>query len=125
MAYFWNIGIIFVSDILSNGLGHLKIALQSPNDSSICPIYEPKVPQTYLNDKSKVHNIVHDEKFRLQSVKKLSGAVQVDTQIGDNQPDVPDAPEHGCNFKHSTIIWRRRSLRCISIFKLIRLTLMG
>lgn len=35
------LSVIFVS---SNGLGHLKIALQSPNDSSICPIYEPKVP---------------------------------------------------------------------------------
>ena len=90
------LSVIFVS---SNGLGHLKIALQSPNDSSICPIYEPKVPQTYLNDKSKVHNIVHDEKFRLQSVKKLSGAVQVDTQIGDNQPDVPDAPEQWVQFQ--------------------------
>lgn len=90
------LSVIFVS---SKGLETVKIALQPMGDNTVCPIHEPIVPQTYLNDKSKLYNIVHDEKFRLQSVRKLSGAVQVDTQIGDNQPDVPDAPEQWVQFR--------------------------
>lgn len=90
------LSVIFVS---SKGLETVRIALQPTGDNTVCPIHEPIVPQTYLNDKSKLYNIVHDEKFRLQSVQKLSGAVQVDTQIGDNQPDVPDAPEQWVQFQ--------------------------
>ena len=83
----------------TNIVGYLKILFQSTGDKSICPVFEVKRPSTFVNDNSTVNLIIQDEKFRLLSVQKLAGAVQVDTQIGDNQPDVPDAPEKWTQFK--------------------------
>ena len=83
----------------TNIVGYLKILFQSTGDKSICPVFEVKRPNTFVNDNSTVNLIIQDEKFRLLSVQKLAGAVQVDTQIGDNQPDVPDAPEKWTQFK--------------------------
>ncbi|CUM55506.1 unnamed protein product [Debaryomyces tyrocola] len=91
--------VLLIVLLSTNIVGYLKILFQSTGDKSICPVFEIKRPSTFVNDNSTVNLIIQDEKFRLQSVQKLAGAVQVDTQIGDNQPDVPDAPEKWTQFK--------------------------
>ncbi|CAK7891764.1 carboxypeptidase S [[Candida] anglica] len=77
----------------SNAVGYLKIALQPVDDASICPMHEPLAPESFYQDNSTVLAILRDEEFRLKSVKKLAGAVQINTTVTDNQPDVPDAPQ--------------------------------
>lgn len=83
----------------TNVVGYLKILFQPTGDKSICPLYEIKRPDNFVDDNSTVSQIIEDERFRLLSIEKLAGAIQVDTQIGDNQPDVPDAPEKWAQFK--------------------------
>mmetsp|Transcript_4498 Transcript_4498/g.5317 ORF Transcript_4498/g.5317 Transcript_4498/m.5317 type:complete len:578 (+) Transcript_4498:229-1962(+) len=83
----------------TNIIGYLKILFQSTGDKSICPAFDIKRPESFTNDNATVNQIIQDEKFRLQSVQKLAGAIKVDTQIGDKQPDVPDAPEKWTQFK--------------------------
>ncbi|CAK7893929.1 carboxypeptidase S [[Candida] anglica] len=77
----------------TGAIGYLKIALQSIEDVSVCPLSEPLAPASFYKDNTTVLRILNDEKFRLKSVQKLSGAVQIDTTIFDNQPDVSEDPK--------------------------------
>jgi Gly-Xaa carboxypeptidase len=83
----------------TSGFSIVKLLLTSPNKPELCTIHDKIVPPAFVHDNSTVLKILHDKNFRLKSVEKLAGAVQVDTQIGDNQPDVDDAPELWSQFK--------------------------
>ncbi|RCK62415.1 Carboxypeptidase S [Candida viswanathii] len=69
-----------------------------PKESSLCPLYDPIAPKSFYKDNSTVLNILHDKKYRKESIKRLSGAVQVDTLIFDNPPNVPDDPKYWKKF---------------------------
>lgn len=65
----------------------------------ICPIYGIERPKSYLaNNGSTVRHIVFDKKFRDESAAKLSGMIQIDTQMRDNPPDVEEDPEYWSRF---------------------------
>lgn len=93
------IALITLLCFLTDFVGYVKIIFQSTNKSSICPLIETITPSSYTNDNNTVLEILYGEKFRLNSVSKLSKAVQVDTQVYDDWPDVPDAPEKWAKFK--------------------------
>lgn len=80
----------------SNAFGYLRIAVLLI-DPSLCPVAEVRAPRSFGPD-SVVFGILNDPNYRKWSVRKLSNAVKVDTQIFDNQPDVPDAPEVWAKF---------------------------
>ncbi|KAK6454907.1 Gly-X carboxypeptidase [Scheffersomyces xylosifermentans] len=83
----------------TNLFNYLRIEIAPiGNTESLCPLNEPIVPKSFLKDNSSVLTILHDKRYRKESIAKLSGAIQVDTQIFDNQPDVPDAPEVWAKF---------------------------
>lgn len=84
--------LILVSPYLLTGFYYLRIATSSI-DTSVCPVFEIKRPESFYLDNSTVLDIVNDKKFKLQSVQKLAGAIQVDTTVFDNQPDVSKNPE--------------------------------
>lgn len=88
--------VLLTTDLYS----HLKVALLPLDTSdSLCPLYEPIFPKSFSVDNSTVLDILYGEDFRNASIAKLAGAIQVDTQIFDNQPDVPDSPETWAKFK--------------------------
>lgn len=89
--------LIIAAPFLSSTYSYLKIATSSI-DESICPVYDFKRPASFLIDNSTAIEIINDEKFRLKSVQKVSGAVQIDTTVFDNQPDVDDDPKLWANF---------------------------
>lgn len=78
-------------------ISYVRIAF-TPIDQSVCPVLDRVAPLSFYKDNSTVLTILHDEKYKLASVKRLSGAVQVDTQVQDAQPDVDDAPEVWARF---------------------------
>ena len=90
--------VVFFSTNLFN---YFKIAITPIPDgnSNICPLQDLIAPPSFHKDNSSVLNILHDSKYRKQSIERLSGAIQIDTQIFDNQPDVDDAPEVWSKFK--------------------------
>lgn len=63
------------------------------SDKGVCPLESVLAPTSFSEDNSTVLAILNDALYRKASAKKLSAAVQVDTQIGDNQPGVDEAPE--------------------------------
>lgn len=69
------------------------LLVQPTSHAKLCQIYDALAPHSFYADNSTVLTILEDETFRLESVRKLAAAVQVDTQVGDNQPPVDDAPE--------------------------------
>lgn len=60
----------------------------------ICRQYDYKYPQSYLKDNSTVLNILFNENFRNQSAKKLSQAVQIPTDVYDDDPLVEKDPQY-------------------------------
>ena len=90
--------VVFFSTNLFN---YFKIAITPIPDgnSNTCPLQDLIAPPSFHKDNSSVLNILHDSKYRKQSIERLSGAIQIDTQIFDNQPDVDDAPEVWSKFK--------------------------
>ncbi|CDK26370.1 unnamed protein product [Kuraishia capsulata CBS 1993] len=64
-----------------------------------CPVSVKIAPSSFSKDNSTVFKIINSPEFRNESAGKLSKAVQVDTQIGDVWPDVPEAPEQWAIFK--------------------------
>ncbi|EMG45935.1 CPS1 Carboxypeptidase S [Candida maltosa Xu316] len=86
--------VVIITLFSTNLINYLKIALTPiPKESSLCPLQEPIAPASFYKDNSTVLEILHDKQYKKESIKKLSGAIQIDTQIFDKQPDVPDAPE--------------------------------
>ncbi|KAI5955184.1 CPS1 [Candida jiufengensis] len=84
--------IIFFSTNLFN---YFKIAITSiPDQSKICPLQPKIAPKSFYKDNSTVLMILNDEKYKKESVERLSGAIQVDTQIFDHPPDVGKDPKY-------------------------------
>ncbi|RLV89769.1 Carboxypeptidase S [Spathaspora sp. JA1] len=70
----------------------------------LCPLYEPIAPKSFSrksfkNNNTVAHSILFDEKYRNKSIENLSGAIQIDTQIADNLPEVSEAPEFWAKFE--------------------------
>lgn len=88
-------GLVFLSLIVAffstNGYNYYRILTTSLDQPSKCPLYEKLVPSTFGDQIA--YQIINDASFREASIEKLSGAVQVDTQIFDNPPDVDEHPE--------------------------------
>lgn len=82
----------------SNVPGYVKILLLPSSDPTKCPIYEPRAPPGFYKDNSTVFKILTDPEYRLQSASRLLGAVQIDTSVTDDLPDVPLAPERWAHF---------------------------
>ncbi|CAN3375152.1 hypothetical protein DIURU_005410 [Diutina rugosa] len=68
----------------------IKIAATPLDQPDRCVIYPKIAPKHSAKDNATVEGILHDASFRKHAVRKLSGAVQVDTQIGDQLPPVDD-----------------------------------
>lgn len=96
---FGGIAIIIILLATTNILSFIKLLAQSTDAQEICPLQDKILPLSYIKDNSTVLSVLHDAKFKAASIKKLSGAVQVDTQVGDAQPDVDEAPELWIKFK--------------------------
>lgn len=85
---------VLVTLFSTNLFNYLKIALTPiPTESTLCPLQKPIAPESFYKDNSTVLEILHDKKYKKDSIKRLSGAIQIDTQIFDKQPEVDDAPE--------------------------------
>ena len=93
--------ILLVVFFSTNLFSYLKIALTPiPGpDSNICPLQDSIAPPSFYKDNSTVLDILYGSKYRKESIQRLAGAVQVDTQVFDNQPDVDEAPEVWAKFK--------------------------
>lgn len=89
--------LVVIAPFVHTAYAYLRIAATSTK-SSLCPLYEVKRPDSFVRDNSSVLEIVGDKRFRLQSVQKLSGAIQVDTVVFDNQPDVAKNPKVWAKF---------------------------
>lgn len=73
--------------------------LSQPLQAPTCPVFDPLAPPSFHADNSTVLKILSDDKYRSWSVSNLAGAVQIDTQITDNQPEVDDSPETWVQFQ--------------------------
>lgn len=60
---------------------------------SQCKVPDYVKLDSYNRDNSTLHKILFDEGFRNASAAKLSGAVQVKTDVGDDAPTVDENPE--------------------------------
>ena len=101
---FFLFGVIAIVAILitlfsTNLFSYLRIYLTSiSNESSLCPLHDPIAPESFYKDNSTVLQILNDKKYKKDSIKRLAGAIQIDTQIFDNPPNVPDSPEYWKKF---------------------------
>ncbi|KAK6454938.1 uncharacterized protein RJT20DRAFT_129593 [Scheffersomyces xylosifermentans] len=58
---------------------------EGPKDpDSLCPLVEKLDPSKYSYNKHTLHKILHDNKFKKESRKKLLGAVRVPTEVYDD-----------------------------------------
>lgn len=100
---YWKWGLLAVLILLvllfTNIVSIVELVFQPLDDDSICPVYDPIAPQLFYRDNTTVLEILHSELFRLQSAQRLSAAVQIDTTVFDNQPNVPDDPELWSSFE--------------------------
>lgn len=85
-----------LSVIFTNAVPYTLLLLQ-PTDTT-CEQYPRRAPPGFYQDNSTVLRILNDPLYRKESVARHSAAVQVDTQVFDNQPDVADAPEMWTQF---------------------------
>ncbi|KAI3403179.2 CPS1 [Candida oxycetoniae] len=89
--------IVFLFIILfsTNLFEYFKIAITAipKNDSKVCPVSEIIAPKSFYKDNSTVVSILNDANYKEKSIKRVSGAIQIDTQIFDNQPSVDKSPE--------------------------------
>lgn len=88
------------STLLSIG----KYSLFTKSDFSVvtdntCPILPIKVPESFKSDNSTALSIIQDENFRNNSIKKLAGAIQIDTVMFDHPPEVDEDPTYFEKFK--------------------------
>ncbi|ODV93892.1 hypothetical protein PACTADRAFT_45790 [Pachysolen tannophilus NRRL Y-2460] len=67
---------------------------------SVCPSFDYYRPSTYeVHKDTVIAKIIKDESFRKQSAAKLSGAVQVQTEVYDDAPQVDEDPEYWAKFE--------------------------
>lgn len=80
-------------------LGFVRFSLSSEKTEGLCPIWDIQRPKSYLDNNGTVaRQILFDKKFRDDSAAKLSGMVQIDTQMKDYPPDVDQDPEYWARF---------------------------
>lgn len=80
-------------------LSLLQIYLSPVSTQGICPIWGVQRPQSYLKTNGTVaKTILFDKQFREDSAAKLSGMVQLDTQMRDYPPEVDKDPEYWSRF---------------------------
>lgn len=92
--------VLLVAILLStNALSYIKILLQSDQDPTKCPIFDARAPPSFHKDNSLVLRILYDQDYRLESVARLSGAVQVDTTVEDWFSDVAETPDNWVKFE--------------------------
>lgn len=75
---------------------YLRILTTSTHQPLKCPVPVKIVPAHSHGDV--IETILHDDHFRTKSARKLSGAVQVDTQVRDLMPSVDESPETWAHF---------------------------
>lgn len=78
--------------LFTNAVPLAQLLLELTSHPELCPLYETLAPPSFHKDNSTVLQILHDAKFRKASAQKLSSAVQVDTTVYDNPPDVSENP---------------------------------
>lgn len=97
---------------ISSGLGALVLALlyftpvgsilglvlQSTVQPDLCPINPKIIPESYLRDNTTALTILKDPTFRQNAVNKLSKAVQVETIVYDDPPEVDEDPAYWAKF---------------------------
>ncbi|CAK9440074.1 uncharacterized protein LODBEIA_P41740 [Lodderomyces beijingensis] len=72
-----------------------SLSLDEPGlRTEVCQQYDYKSPASYKKDNSTVLKILFDPTFRNASAKKLSGAVQVATDVYDEDPSVEEDPQY-------------------------------
>ncbi|GMM30767.1 Gly-Xaa carboxypeptidase [Martiniozyma asiatica (nom. inval.)] len=79
------VGALALSAIVFSGILPSS-STQQPNYTPQCPIVEIYRPSSYEENKPVLNKIINDEVFRNESVKKMQGAVQIDTSSYDNRP---------------------------------------
>lgn len=82
---------IFFTTNLHN---YYTILTTSVNQPEKCPLYDKLIPQSFIKDNSTAVDIIYGKEFRMKSIARLAGSVQVDTQIGDAPPKVDEEPEY-------------------------------
>ncbi|CAK9441157.1 uncharacterized protein LODBEIA_P50260 [Lodderomyces beijingensis] len=84
----------------SNLFGHLSIALSSvaKDKAGICPVSPRIAPTSFYKNNATVLTILNSKEYKEKSIQKLAGAIQIDTQIFDDQPDVDEDPKIWANF---------------------------
>lgn len=88
------LAVVTLALVLSDATSVLRIKmLLELRYAETCPLREIKRPADFAVDNRTVFAILNDATFRNRSAAKLSKAVQVDTQVFDNQPPVDEAPE--------------------------------
>ncbi|GEQ66865.1 hypothetical protein JCM33374_g528 [Metschnikowia sp. JCM 33374] len=59
----------------------------SDNPDSLCPIVDKLDPTTYIYNSITLEKILHDEKFKNESLRNLQNAIRIPTQIYDGMTD--------------------------------------
>ncbi|KAH3671991.1 hypothetical protein WICMUC_004498 [Wickerhamomyces mucosus] len=67
-------------------------SLEFLNESKICPKGDIIRPQSFLKDNSSIEEIIYSKDYRLDSIKKLSGAVKIPTVTNDTVKSPIDSP---------------------------------
>lgn len=90
---------LFALSMGTTSVNFLRSYFTPVNTEGICPIYNIERPKSYLaNNGTTVKHIIFDRKFRDESAAKLSGMIQIDTQMRDNPPTVEEDPEYWSRF---------------------------
>ena len=74
--------------LISTILISQKISVLNPFTDSIKQEYCPATLPLFTNDKNLIiHNILHNQTYKEESIKRLAGAIQIPTVIFDENPD--------------------------------------
>lgn len=80
-------------------LGLIRFYFSPVSTQGVCPIPDIKRPQSYLKTNGSIaKQILFNKDFREDSAAKLSGMVQLDTQMRDYPPEVDEDPEYWSRF---------------------------
>ncbi|ODV95576.1 hypothetical protein PACTADRAFT_42855 [Pachysolen tannophilus NRRL Y-2460] len=69
------------------------------NPDSLCPVPDYFVPSSSFYKNDTIDLILHDENFRNNSVTKLSGSIQIPTEVYDEWGLIDENPEKWANFE--------------------------
>lgn len=86
------VGVLMVLGLFAHATVHTTASGPTVTKSQ-CKIPDYVVLDSYRRDNSTLQKILFDELFRNASAAKLSAAVQVKTDVGDDSPSVEEDPE--------------------------------